>query len=445
MEKAQLVFIPWPRMGHLVSAVEFAKLLLTHDHRLSITVLVLNLSSGNPSQFHSYIESLQASSSTIPNRLQFIVLPKDELELLDFVSFFERQKPHVKEAVLKITQSELAADSPAPRLAGAAFLGFMLYVQKIHDEEKFDPVEFKNSDAELRVPSLVNSFTGRVMPSAMLIRELLPTLFDSIRRFQEAKGIVVNTFLELESYAIESLIMPPIYPVGPILDVSSDGRNTHPEIMKWLDEQPPSSVVFICFGSNGSLEKDQVKELAYALEHSGYRFLWSLRHPPPSAAEASLSDYENPQEVLPEGFLDRTARIGKVIGWAPQVAVLAHPAVGGFVSHCGWNSLLESIWFGVAVAAWPIYAEQQFNAFEMVIELGLSVEIKMDYRNDSGEIVKCDEIERGIKCLMEDDSEKKKKVKEMSEKSRMALRNGGSSYLSLGKFLKDVVDNLNKM
>ena len=70
------------------------------------------------------------------------------------------------------------------------------------------------------------------------------------------------------------------------------------------------------------------------------------------------SDYENIEQVLLEGFLHRTARIGKVIGWAAQIEVLAYSAIGGFVSHCGRNSLLESIWYGVLVATWPIYAEQ---------------------------------------------------------------------------------------
>ncbi|XP_058007056.1 anthocyanidin 3-O-glucosyltransferase 1-like [Hevea brasiliensis] len=159
--------------------------------------------------------------------------------------------------------------------------------------------------------------------------------------------------------------------------------------------------------------------------HGGYRFLWSLSQPPPSGLLATPSDYEDPQEILPEGFFHQTSGIGKVIGRVGSTS----GCLGSFsnrriFSHCGWNSVLESIWFGVPIATWPMYAEQQFNAFEMVIDLGLAVEIRMDYRNDGGVIAYSNEIERGIKCLMEHDNEKRKKVKEMSERSRMALMNG---------------------
>lgn len=465
MDKAQLVFVPTPGMGHLISAVELAKLLLSRDYRLSITVLILDIPLLN-SKLHNYIESLQDSSFALSNRLRFVELPKDDSELSNFLSFFERQKPSVKEAVLKLTQAESNADSPrlvgfvldmfcTPMMdladefgipsyiffaSGAAFLGLMLYVQKIHDEENFNPIEFKDSDTELIVPSLVNPFPTRILPSPILNKERFGQLLVLARKFRQAKGIIVNTFLELESRAIESFKVPPLYHVGPILDVKSDGRNTHPEIMQWLDDQPAGSVVFLCFGSMGSFSEDQLKEIAYALENSGHRFLWSIRRPPPPDKLASPTDYEDPREVLPEGFLERTVAVGKVIGWAPQVAVLAHPAIGGFVSHCGWNSVLESLWFGVPIATWPMYAEQQFNAFEMVVELGLAVEIDMGYRKESGLIVNSDKIERAIRNLMENNDEKRKKVKEMREKSKMALIDGGSSFISLGDFIKAAME-----
>lgn len=106
------------------------------------------------------------------------------------------------------------------------------------------------------------------------------------------------------------------------------------------------------------------------------------------------------------------------------MSVLAHKAIGGFVSHCGWNSILESISYGVPVATWPLYAEQHLNAFEMVEELGLSVGIRLD-----SDLVLADEVERIVRELM--DGVLTKKFKEMSEKSKLALMPNGSSFQSL--------------
>lgn len=154
--------------------------------------------------------------------------------------------------------------------------------------------------------------------------------------------------------------------------------------------------------------------------------------------------------MLPEGFIERTNGVGKVIGWAPQVAVLAHPAVGGFVSHCGWNSVLESLCFGVPIATWPLYAEQQMNAFELVKDLGLAVEIRMYYFKDfegkygPTDIVSAKEIESGIQKLMADgdENEIRKKAKEMKEKSSAAMKESGSSHASLGLLIEDVISNI---
>ena len=114
------------------------------------------------------------------------------------------------------------------------------------------------------------------------------------------------------------------------------------------------------------------------------------------------------------------------------------------MSHCGWNSTLESLWFGVPMAAWPMYSEQQFNAFVLVKEVGIAVEIRMDYRRDwrsrkGNFIVMADEIENAVKKLMSMDEEMRAKVKEMGEKGRKALQDGGSSHHSLGRFIADVL------
>ncbi|KAL6144142.1 hypothetical protein ACLB2K_054837 [Fragaria x ananassa] len=478
MEKpAELVLIPSPGIGHLVSTLEIAKLLVSRDDQLFITVLIMHFPAVSKGT-ESYVQSLADSSSPISQRIKFINLPHTNMDHTEgsvrnsLVGFVESQQPHVKDAVTKLR------DSKTTRLAGfvvdmfcttmidvanqfgvpsyvfftssAATLGLMFHLQEMRDQYNKDCTEFKDSDAELIIPSFFNPLPAKVLPGRILVKDSAESFLNVIKRYRDTKGILVNTFTDLESHALHALSsdaeIPPVYPVGPLLNlnsnessVDSDEVKKKNDILKWLDDQPPLSVVFLCFGSMGSFDENQVREIANALEHAGHRFLWSLRRPPPTGKVAFPSDYYDHSGVLPEGFLDRTVGIGKVIGWAPQVAVLAHPSVGGFVSHCGWNSTLESLWHGVPVATWPLYAEQQLNAFQLVRELELGVEIDMSYRSESPVLVSAKEIERGIREVMElDSSDIRKRVKEMSEKGKKALMDGSSSYTSLGHFIDQI-------
>ncbi|KAF8041719.1 hypothetical protein BT93_A0351 [Corymbia citriodora subsp. variegata] len=475
--KSHLVFIPWPGLGHLVSTVELAKLLVDHDDRLSVTVLIMKL------PFDSEVDSRTKSlAASVAAGIRFVILPSrnaspDTSRVPFLAHFIESHKADVREAVADLhrcgsprlaglvidmfctTMIEVASDLGVPSYvfftSGAAVLSLILHLQSLQDEHHMDLTGLEGSDAELDFPGFRNPLpAAKFLPSEVFMDEGRRLLLSHALRSRETRGILVNTFTELEPHAVEALAglgAPAVYPVGPIVNIKVESKkgpegNNSPqgfEILEWLDQQPAASVVFLCFGSLGSFNEDQAKEIARALEQSGCRFMWSLRQPPAKGKMEAPSDYANPAEVLPEGFLDRTAGVGRVIGWAPQVAILGHQAIGGFVSHCGWNSTLETIWFGVPVAAWPQYAEQQLNAFELVVELSLAVEIKMDYRRDlakGSNFVTANEIEGGIRKLMEGEEarERRKKVKEASEKSRKALMEGGSSYLSLARFIEDV-------
>ncbi|XP_048141918.1 anthocyanidin 3-O-glucosyltransferase 2-like [Rhodamnia argentea] len=466
---SELVLIPSPGLGHLVSMVEMAKLLVDRDHRLSVTVLIMKFPMD--SEIDSRVESFTAS---VAARIRFVLLPQqnpspETSPMAVLTHFMESHKADVREAVAKLSASgsprlvglvvdmfctsmiDVAVEFGVPSYmfitSGVAVLGLMLYLQSLQDEKHMDLTRLKGSDDELDFPCFANPLpAAKFLPSEVFMEEDCRIFLGHARRFRETKGILVNTFAELEPLAVEALAglgAPAVYPVGPILNIKVESKKGL-QIMDWLDQQPDASVLFLCFGSYGSFDEGQVKEIACALERSGCRFLWSLRRPPAKGKLEAPCDYADPADVLPQGFLDRTAGTGRVIGWAPQVEVLAHRAIRGFVSHCGWNSTLESIWFGVPMVAWPQYAEQQFNSFELVVELGLAAEIKMDYRRDlvkgSNILVTAGEIESGIRKLMEGEEagERRKKVKEMSEKSRKALAEGGSSYLSLGRFIDDV-------
>ncbi|KAK9948695.1 hypothetical protein M0R45_004260 [Rubus argutus] len=118
-------------------------------------------------------------------------------------------------------------------------------------------------------------------------------------------------------------------------------------------------------------------EMAWGLELSQQRFIWVVRPPTTKSADSAFFTSGNGDgdhsSYLPEGFLTRTRDVGMVVPlWAPQVDILGHPSVGGFFSHCGWNSTLESVTNGVPMIAWPLYAEQRMNATLLTEELGVA-------------------------------------------------------------------------
>ncbi|XP_031268593.1 anthocyanidin 3-O-glucosyltransferase 2-like [Pistacia vera] len=481
MKKVDLVLILGPGAGHLVPYIEFAKHLLDRDDCFSVTVLLMDSPFG-PSPSAAHTKSLAESNTSI--RFINVSPPVDYCPSQEVHKSFEKfmteyidcHRACVKEAIVKHVLSssnsaplavlvvdffctsmidvgnEFGVPSYLSSPSSAAAVGLLLYLPTRHDRVGREIEEF---DGDLVIASYVNPVPSSGLPDVLLNKHGGYTTFmNHGRRFKETKGIIVNTFEELESHAVKSLKndfdhMPPVYTVGPMIDLKSESDKLvldvteRDKILKWLDNRPDSSVVFLCFGSQGSFGEEQAKQIAVGLEQSGVRFLWSIRKPPPKDKIKRPNDYKSDhlQEVLPNGFLERTKKIGLVCGWAPQKAVLAHKSIRGFVSHCGWNSILESLWFGVPTVTWPMYAEQQINAFQMVTDLGLGVELRLHYRIMNGEVMVADEIARAIKCVMESDNEVRKKVKEKSEKSRLVVMEGGSSYAAFGDLIDDILRN----
>ncbi|EPS65698.1 lignan glucosyltransferase, partial [Genlisea aurea] len=455
-----LFFIPLPYFSHFIAAVKTAELLARRHHsRLRISVLLLNFPPDD--RITSYISGAEPD-------LNFIALPPPSAADIPnekpgrgaILKLIEAQKPAVRDAVSGAFQGrksnipagfvvdmfcatamvDVADEFGAPAYVyftcSAATLALIFHAQSRRDEFGEDlTAKCRNPGELLAVPGFKNPVPTSVMPDLIFFEEHRDEFFAMSSRFRRTKGILINSFLEFEDRAITAMSedgrLPPVYPVGPVLqDSGEDARRKYGEIMDWLDEQPDSSVVFLCFGSMVAFEGDQVREIAAGIELSGHRFLWSLRKPPPPDGNPFSSvEYEDFGEVLPEGLLNGGK--GMVMGWAPQTAVLAHRAVGGFVSHCGWNSTLESVWFGVPVAAWPMAAEQQANAFQLVKEFEMAVEIKIDYRSGGGEIVAAERIKDAIGKLMDLKNPIRLKLQELKKKSRASLSEGQSSAMFL--------------
>ncbi|KAJ1275999.1 hypothetical protein BS78_05G180100 [Paspalum vaginatum] len=258
------------------------------------------------------------------------------------------------------------------------------------------PGEFRDLEEPVRLPGCVP------IPGADIISPLQDrsspaygSIVHIAARFRknEADALLVNSFDAVEPDAAAVLRQttpgrPPVFPIGPLILTAaktSGANGTTPHqpraaCLEWLDRQPARSVIFVSFGSGGALPAEQMRELALGLELSGQRFLWVVRSP---SDEGSLSENyydaaskKDPFAYLPEGFVERTKDVGLVVpSWAPQTEVLGHDATGGFLTHCGWNSTLESLVHGVPMVAWPLFAEQRMNAVMLAEGVGAAIRL----------------------------------------------------------------------
>jgi hypothetical protein len=187
----------------------------------------------------------------------------------------------------------------------------------------------------------------------------------------------------------------------------------------------------------------QMHEFASGLEASGVRFLWVVKIPAASSTVNGLSpitstDQEHLASYFPESFMERTKDKGLIYtSWAPQLQILAHPTIGGFLTHCGWNSVTESIAMGVPMIAWPLWADQMLNRVLCVDILHIALSV---HKNFEDTVVRGEEVERVIRLLMEDKRGQamKKKVEELSKVLEKATGPGGSSRRNLALFVEEV-------
>ncbi|KAI3471711.1 hypothetical protein Pfo_028361 [Paulownia fortunei] len=215
----------------------------------------------------------------------------------------------------------------------------------------------------------------RLLESALNSMEK-DAMFEGVER--SCNIVLIKGFRDIEGKYIDyvsSLVGKKYVPVGPLVAEPSpnDKDDESSDILSWLDKKERKSTVFVSFGSEYFLTEEDTHEIAYGLELSKINFIWVVRFPKGSNRHIGLLE-----KTLPKGFLERVGDRGKILeGWAPQTKILGHAAIGGFASHCGWNSVIESMNFGVPIIAVPLHLDQPINA-RLVEEVGVGVEVLRD-------------------------------------------------------------------
>ncbi|KAG9160309.1 hypothetical protein Leryth_024247 [Lithospermum erythrorhizon] len=296
------------------------------------------------------------------------------------------------------------------------------------------------------------SFFGSSIYNAIL--DLFKEQLDALDEETEPK-ILVNTFDTLEPEALKAIEKYNLIAVGPLVPSAFlDGKDPSDtsfggdlfeksnDYIEWLNSKPQSSVVYISFGSILDLPKNQMEEIAKGLLETGRPFLWVIRKKEEDKTKKTeetekteeIEKTEETDEKL-SCFIEELEKQGKIVPWCSQLEVLAHPSLGCFITHCGWNSTLESIVCGVPVVAFPQWTDQKTNAklLEDVWKTGVRVRAKDDGIVESDEIIRCIEIvmdggERG--------GEYRGNAQKWKELAREALKDGGSSDKNLKSFVE---------
>ncbi|KDO58792.1 hypothetical protein CISIN_1g022811mg [Citrus sinensis] len=278
-------------------------------------------------------------------------------------------------------------------------------------------------------------------PSLMRVTDANDILFNymktEVQNCLESSAIIFNTFDEHEGKVLEAIASksPNIYTVGPLhllcrhlpesefKSFRSNLWKEDPECLKWLNEKEPNSVAYVNYGSITVMTDEQMKEFAWGLANSGHPFLWIVRPDMVTGDSAILS-----QEFYEE-IKDR----GMIANWCPQDKVLSHPSVSVFLTHGGWNSILESVCGGVPIICWPFFAEQQTNCRYASTTWGIGMEVNRDASRE--------DIAALVKEIMEGDKGKliRQNVQDWRKKAEAATDVGGASFNNFNKCIKEVL------
>ncbi|KAH7675436.1 UDP-glucuronosyl/UDP-glucosyltransferase protein [Dioscorea alata] len=440
-----IAVFPWLAFGHMIPLLELSKSLAKRGHQISFISTPRNISRlpklpPNLSSLIHFIpltlpkvpglpDNAEATSDLPPEKVQLLKLALDGLQQ-PFANFLEESSS----SKLKRKPDWIILDFPtpwAPSLASHFSIPCVLFsiftasmLTFFGPENELTPDGSRTTPEHFTVPPnwipFPSNLAYSVHGATLLVDNVyrvnasgVPDICRYATTLRACKLVAPRSCMELESeclHLLQVLYNKPVIPIGLLQPSSSSSSSSNTKtsdvkndaILQWLDKQEPKSVVYIAFGSEATLSIELLHELALGLEMSEFHFLWALRKP---------ADFEG--EVLPEGFEERTKERGLVtLGWVPQLDVLGHLSVGGFLTHSGWSSVIEALQFGHPLVLLPIFADQDINA-RMVEHRGFGVEVK---RKEDGSFDR-EAVATALRLVMLDDDDGLKvrvKAKELS-------------------------------
>ncbi|XP_022744127.1 UDP-glycosyltransferase 73D1-like [Durio zibethinus] len=483
-KQLHFVLIPLMAQGHMIPMVDMARLLAERG-----VIVSLITTPHNASRFDTVIQrdtkfGLQIRLVKIPFPCQEVGLPigcenLDTLSSRDLLKkfynalamwqepleqFLEQQRPLpsciISDKCLSWT-SKTAQRFNIPRIVFHGMGCFSLLSS--HNVKLHKAHLSVASDSEpFVVPGLPQKveITRAQLPGAFVS---LPDLDDDRNKMQEAEmtayGVVINSFNELEHGCVEEYkeaIKKKVWAIGPVslcnkinLDKFQRGNKAainEQKCLKWLDSMKPRSVIYACLGSLCRLVPAQLIELGLGLEASQQPFIWVVKTGDEKATnelEKWLSEHKFEERIEGRGLL--------IKGWAPQVLILSHPAIRGFLTHCGWNSTIEAVCSGVPMITWPQFSEQFFNEKLIVqilkigVRVGVDVPVRWGEEEKLGVLVKKEQVEKAIDMLMnggEEGEKRRIRARELAQMAIKAVENGGSSYSNVSLLVEDILEQI---
>jgi hypothetical protein len=470
-QQLNIIFLPHPTPGHLNPVVDTARLFAKHGVNVTIITTQANALLFKKSidsdiisgysiktcviQFPSAevglpdgVENIKdATSQEMLVKIMYgISMLQDQIELL----FEDIQPDCIVSDMLYPWTVESAGKLGIPRIYYYSSSYFASCAA--HFIKKHKPHENLNSDSQIfSIPGLPHNIelTSLQLQEWVRTKHEYSDYFDAIYESEgRSYGTIYNSFNELEGdyeqlYKTTKGIKA--WSVGPVSASVNKGHSedlaVDSELLNWLNSKPKDSVLYVSFGSLTRLPHAQIVEIAHGLENSGHNFIWVVRKKDGDGEgdeDGFLKDFEQKMKENKKGYI--------IWNWAPQILILGHPATGGIVTHCGWNSILESLSVGLPMVTWPMFAEQFYNEKLLVdvLKIGAPVGSKVNkFWCSLGKdaVVTREEIVKAVVLLMGSEEESiviRSRAKKLGDAAKKTIEEGGSSYKNLMQLIDEL-------